>query len=100
MFPSTVSYVDVSARTVPEGRVARAVGIFNCEEVERFLSEAMGLETSLAMDMWCNGVWARWNGGEGYEVECKHVDYVNLQRISSQGWIGAEYLRKHGSHDV
>lgn len=56
MFPSTVSYVDVSARTVPEGRVARAVGIFNCEEVERFLSEAMGLETSLVMDMWCNGV--------------------------------------------
>ena len=34
------------------------------------------------------------------EVECKHVDYVNLQRISSQGWIGAEHLRKHGSHDV
>ena len=56
MFPSTVSYVDVSARIVPDGRVARAVGIFNCEEVERFLSEAMGLEINLVMDMWCKGL--------------------------------------------
>lgn len=47
MLPSTVSQVDVSARRVPDGRVARAVGMLNRWEVEKCLKEVKGLDMNL-----------------------------------------------------